>query len=421
MELRRDAGLEVRLLKRAVLAPSPPFDELDRALAAALGGTVTDRRREEAERDELRAALADSDRGFRALFEGMAEGIAVHELVEREGRAIDYRILDVNPSFERLTGLAVDEIRGRLASELYGMAAPFLDQYARVAMGGESVVIGAYFAPTKRHVRIAAVSPAFGRFATIIEDVTEQRHAAEERQRSEEERQRSDEERLRLLEKVEALTAELHTQSAQLEAAAAPSATESDVEAAALSATEADELRVQAAELAERVALAQALNALNRLLLATPGDEFLQRALDEGARALTADAAAIELREEPDWVVRVQCGLAAADVGRRLSRNEAPNATRAMRYREPFATADMQAAATDVGLASAHALRSALAVPLFAGEDVIGCLLFYGKSVRVFSDAEIDFGCALGAAVSLAIENARLRDEQRGGGSPEAG
>jgi len=112
-------------------------------------------------------------------------------------------------------------------------------------------------------------------------------------------------------------------------------------------------------------------------------------------------------------VVRCQRGLTAADVGRRLSRGEAPNATRATSYRVPFATADMQAAATDAGLASAHGLRSVLAVPLLTGEAVSGCLLFYGKGVRVFSDAEIDFGRTLGAIVSLAVDNARLREELR--------
>ena len=176
-----------------------------------------------------------------------------------------------------------------------------------------------------------------------------------------------------------------------------------------------------AQELAERVALAEALNAVNHLMSSTlDGEAIMQSTLDEGVRALAADAGAIELREEPDWVVRCQCGLTTADVGRRLSRNEAPNATRATSYRQPFATADMQAAATGVGLASEHALRSVLAVPLLAHEAVTGCLLFYGKGVRVFSDAEIDFGRTLGAIVSLAVENARLREELRRAATAEA-
>jgi PAS domain S-box-containing protein len=394
MELRYDSGLEVRLLKRKVLAAPPPVDELEAGFVAALGGTIAERRRQAAERDELRQALSENDRRFHTLFEGMTEAVALHELVERDGRAVDYRILDVNPAFERLTGLAADEARGRLASELYGMDAPFLEQYARVATEGEPHVFAAYFAPTERHVRITAVSASPGGFATIIEDVTELR--------------RTEEEVRRLLEQSQALTEKLRAQSAELEARTAPPAP-----------APTDEMQAQ--ELAERVGLAEALKAVNRLLRSPlDGDAIMQGMFDEGVRALAADAGAIELREEPDWVVHYQCGLAAADVGRRLSRNEAPNATRATSYREPFATADMEAAATDVGLASAHALRSVLAVPLLTHEAVTGCLLFYGKGVRVFSDAEIDFGRTLGAIVSLAVENARLGEELRRAATAEA-
>jgi anti-sigma regulatory factor (Ser/Thr protein kinase) len=405
MELRRDAGLEVRLLKRAVLAVSSPADELDRAFAAALDGAITERRREAAERDELRAALSESDARFRTLFDAIAEGVALHELVGRDGRAIDYRILEANSSFERLTGLAVDQYRGRLASELYGTDAPFLEHYVQVSTSGEPHVFGAYFASTERHLRITAVSSHPGKFATIIEDATELRRTAEALKRTAEELERAAEERRRLLEESQALTKKLRAQSAELEARTPPPAQD----------------EMPALELAERVALAEALSAVDHLLSSTvDGEAIMQSTLDEGVRALAADAGAIELREEPDWVVRCQCGLAAGDVGRRLSRNEAPNATRAASYRQPFATADMQAAATDAGLASEHALCSVLAVPLLAPEGVTGCLLFYGRGVRVFSDAEIDFGRTLGALVSLAVENARLREELRRAAAAEA-
>ena len=406
MELRRSCGLEVRLLKRAVLAASPPVDELDRAFAAALDGAITERRREAAERDELRAALSESDDRFRTLFEAMAEGVALHELVDHDGRAVDYRVLEVNPSFERLTGLAADQSRGRLASEIYGKDAPFLEHYAQVATSGEPNVFGAYFASTERHVRITVVSSHPGRFATIIEDATELRRTAEELNRTAEELKRSEEERRCLLEKSQAFAEKLRAQSARLEVSTPPPA-------------QRDEMPSR--EPAAPGALAEAMNAVNHLMSSTlDGGAIVQSALDEGVRALATDAGVIELREEPDWVVRYQCGLSAADVGRRLSRNEAPNATRATSYRRPFATADMQAAATDVGLASEHGLRSVLAVPLLAHDAVTGCLLFYDKGVRVFSDAEIEFGRTLGAIVSLAVENARRREELRRAATTEA-
>ena len=500
MELHRDCGTEVRLLKRGVLAAQAPAEGPDHLLGVTLRSTIMERRRDEGARDELREALDDSERRYRMLFDGVAEGVALHELVETEGAPGDYRILEVNAAFERLTGLAADDVRGRLAGELYGMAAPFYEQYAAVARGGAPAVIAAYFAPTERHVRITAVSPGPGRFATILEDVTEQsraaeeraeRRAADERRAAQEEHRAADEraaaeeraaveERLAAAEEravaaeerlalagARAALAEERAAAAQRtaaeaeeravaaeERAAAAQRTAAEAEERAVAAEEraaaaertaaeaaeaakptpppppaalsplaaTDEERSQADELAERIALAHALSGVNRLLLESAhSDAFLCSALDAGVRALGADAGAIELRAGDDWVVRCQSGLTTADVGRRLSRGEAPNATRATSYRAPFATADMQATATDVGLAGAHGLRAVLAIPLFGHGAVIGCLLFYGKTVRVFSDAEIDFGGALGAAVSLALDNARLTDERRAAAAPEAG
>ncbi len=162
-------------------------------------------------------------------------------------------------------------------------------------------------------------------------------------------------------------------------------------------------LQVQTKELAERVDLAEALNAINRLVHSTLDfDEISQRALEEGVRALAVDAGTIEMREASSWVVRYQSGFRAEDVGRRLSDAEALNATRALMGMEPVAVTDMRSDHTlNVGFVRGYGLRSVLAVPMIVRQSVIGCLLFYGKGVRSFSEAEIDFARKLGATVSL--------------------
>ena len=177
----------------------------------------------------------------------------------------------------------------------------------------------------------------------------------------------------------------------------------------------AEELRLHNADLAERAHFADSLNAINRLLHATLDfDTIMQGALDEGTEALGAGAGLVQMREQSQWVVRYQHGLAEADVGLRLSAAEAPIATRVEARGEPLAIADAQADdAVDIEFLRMHALRSLLAVPLVARWAVIGCLTFYGATVRVFSDAEIDFARKLGATVSMALENARLYEEQQ--------
>ncbi len=63
--------------------------------------------------------LAQSEDRFRKLFETMTEGFAVHEIIcNDEGRPCDYRFLQVNPGFERLTGLKAADLVGRTLSEV---------------------------------------------------------------------------------------------------------------------------------------------------------------------------------------------------------------------------------------------------------------------------------------------------------------
>jgi len=50
------------------------------------------------EREKLLANLSDSEHKFRTLFENLTEGVALHEMIyDENGKAVDYRILDVIP------------------------------------------------------------------------------------------------------------------------------------------------------------------------------------------------------------------------------------------------------------------------------------------------------------------------------------
>jgi serine phosphatase RsbU (regulator of sigma subunit) len=136
----------------------------------------------------------------------------------------------------------------------------------------------------------------------------------------------------------------------------------------------------------------------------------MQHALDAGVQALGCDAAAIEMREGEDWVVRYQTGFSPQDVGTRLSEQEAPNAARVALEVTPIQVEFMPGdEKLNVGFVKKYSLKSVLAVPLFAKGNVIGCALFYtSNEARCFTDAEVDFAQKLGSVVSLGLENARL-------------
>lgn len=137
---------------------------------------------QEAEKKRLEAeqAVVESERKFRSIFEGMADGSCLDEVIyDASGKPVDYRILDVNPAYERMIGVSRDQACGRLASEVYGQV-PFLDVFARVAETAGPAVFEAWFPFNKRHLRITVSCPGPGRFSTVFSDITEEKLRAEE-------------------------------------------------------------------------------------------------------------------------------------------------------------------------------------------------------------------------------------------------
>ncbi len=142
--------------------------------------------RDISERKRVAAALAESEWRFRSLFESMTEGVALHELVyAASGEPVDYRVIDVNPAFERHVGIPAAQARNRLASELYGSGQPpFLDQYKVVATERVGLSFEVSFPSLGRDFHISAFSPSRNWFATVFEDITERKRAEAELQRS---------------------------------------------------------------------------------------------------------------------------------------------------------------------------------------------------------------------------------------------
>ena len=123
-------------------------------------------------------ALQRSEERFRTLFESLAAGSCIDELIYDSGKAVDYRILDVNPAYERIMGISREKARNALGSEIYGIdEAPFLDILARVAETGEPERFEAFFEPIRRHLEFTVSRPALGKFSTVFTDITDRKEA----------------------------------------------------------------------------------------------------------------------------------------------------------------------------------------------------------------------------------------------------
>jgi two-component system, cell cycle sensor histidine kinase and response regulator CckA len=114
------------------------------------------------------------------VLDAMLESFALHEVVyDAERRPVDYRLLDCNLAFTRITGIAREAAVGRLASQLFGGSAPFLEVYARVAETCRPERFETDYPPLDLRLAISVVSPRAGTFATIASDVTERHRAVQ--------------------------------------------------------------------------------------------------------------------------------------------------------------------------------------------------------------------------------------------------
>ncbi len=133
------------------------------------------------ERKQAKDKFVISERRFKLLYNSITEGVCIHKLVFNDaGEAIDYRIIDVNPSYERILGLKRDDVLNKLASDIYGTGEPpYLDIYTKVSITGEPFNFEAYFPPKKKHFSISAFSLGKDQFATVFDDITKYKLAEE--------------------------------------------------------------------------------------------------------------------------------------------------------------------------------------------------------------------------------------------------
>lgn len=119
--------------------------------------------------------LLESERRFRSLFENMKEGVALHELIlDASGKPVNYCLIDTNPAYQLHTGIHLPHGERRYANEMYNTdTPPYLDEFAKVAITGETFVFDTYFEPLGRHFHVSVISTRKNTFATIFEDITE--------------------------------------------------------------------------------------------------------------------------------------------------------------------------------------------------------------------------------------------------------
>jgi PAS domain S-box-containing protein len=134
----------------------------------------------ELERARALIARAESEARYRTLFNSVDDGFCICEMIfDTDGRATDYRFLEVNPAFARQAGVL--NAGGRTAHELVaGLEPEWADVFAQVVESGESVrfersseAMGRVFSVYA--CRIGGAGSA--RFSVLFRDITAERSA----------------------------------------------------------------------------------------------------------------------------------------------------------------------------------------------------------------------------------------------------
>ncbi len=109
------------------------------------------------------------------IFKGSPLGYALHEIkLDTKKRPVDYIFLDVNNSFEKITGLKKSRIIGKsVLGIIPQLDKKWISTYGKVATKGISIEFEDYAAPLKKFYKIYAFSPERGKFITLITDITD--------------------------------------------------------------------------------------------------------------------------------------------------------------------------------------------------------------------------------------------------------
>jgi PAS domain S-box-containing protein len=131
-------------------------------------------------RRQAEEARQRSEARYRTLFEGIDEGFCIlHVLFDEAERPLDCRYIEINPAFERQTGMR--DVLGKTIRELAPGIEPFwFDIYGRVALTGEPTRFENHAASMGRWFSVYAFrvgKPQAHQVAVLFTDITQRKQA----------------------------------------------------------------------------------------------------------------------------------------------------------------------------------------------------------------------------------------------------
>ena len=145
---------------------------------------IRERRMLSASEEEYKSQiLSASEERYRSLFNHMKFEAFMHcELVyDKKGKPVDYRFLEVNSAYERITGQKAGRVIGKTAKQLFPkLEKSWFERYFKVALTGKSIHFEDYLKDLDKYYDVISYSPKKGQFVNTFFDVTERKKAEEQ-------------------------------------------------------------------------------------------------------------------------------------------------------------------------------------------------------------------------------------------------
>jgi len=122
---------------------------------------------------------------LKQLLSKMPSGYAYHEIiVDENNQPEDYRFIEVNESFEILTGLKKGEIIGKTVREIFpgieNDPADWIGRYGKVALQGDDAEFELFSEHLAKWYGVKVYSPEKGFFVTLFSE-TSRKHEQEKK------------------------------------------------------------------------------------------------------------------------------------------------------------------------------------------------------------------------------------------------